>query len=261
MLEQRLWHSDKRMFQETFLAGGLNFKLNPAYYRIGPVLEVQPIALLNLRAYYEYISIISTNFGHLQSFSDPSDPYSDELRKSNIDAAYKTRGHHLAFEPALQFKVKNVALRSRWTLEYWDMELQDSDGDGVIDRVFYDPPLDTLIAGQGWVVSNDTDLAYLTGGAMTFGVRYTSVKPRYSAEDFEASSQPEGFIAPSHRRIGPLITYSFNTKNHSWFNRPTLVLVTGFYLQHAFRPIQKPFILLAFAFTSDLLVKPTRPAG
>ncbi|MBU8896245.1 hypothetical protein KRR26_11550 [Corallococcus sp. M34] len=240
--QRRLFDSSELLFRDTFASAAASLKASPAYVKVGPMLELQPLTVLNLRAGYEYVRFFGT-MGFLQSYPGPFHDFSDDVRDATRDGAYSTSGHHLLFEPTVQAKVKSVALRSKLAVEYWNVNLRDGAG-----GTFYDATLDTLVPGKGWVLANDTDLLYL-GGAWTVGARFSAVWPRYG----EDASLPANFKGNSHMRVGPLVAYSFHTRENSSFNRPTLLVIAGWYLQHPNRAEAMPYLLAGFSFSSDLM--------
>lgn len=244
--------SESVLFRDTFVNGAVALKLNPAYFKVGPTLDVQPIALFHLRAGYEYMRFFG-GFGYLQSFDAPhhlasgASPFEKAIRDDNDDAGlnYVTAGHHMFVEPTLQVKVDKVVVRSKTAIERWKMPLDDMDGNGVMDTVFYDATLHTLVPSDGWVIANDSDLLYASGKHLTAGVRYSVVSPKYSQSDaFDGGVM----------KLGPLVAWSFHTRDYSRFNKPTLLFVGGWYLKHP-NEVEKsfPYILLGYSFTSDLL--------
>ena len=122
--------SDSALFRDTFVNGAAALKLNPAYFKVGPTVDIQPIALLNVRLGYEYMRFFG-GFGYLQSFDAPealadgSSPFEKSIRDANDEAGlnYVTSGHHMFVEPTFQIKVKKVAVRSKTAIERWRMAL------------------------------------------------------------------------------------------------------------------------------------------
>lgn len=253
MYQKRLMDSDSVLFENTFAAGGLSVKLNPAYVKVGPLVELQPIALLHLRLGYEYIAYFG-GFGYLQSFPEPTSVYSFEksVRDANEEAGlnYVTQGHHLFVEPTVQLKAGVVAIRSKTPIEYWSMGLENG------DKVFYDATLHTLVPGQGLVVSNDSDLLYVSGKHLTAGLRYSGVFPQYGDGAFQAGAPSDEAISGNHHKLGPLVAWSFHNRDYqsSGLNKPTLLFVGGWYLDHPnAEESRSPYLLLGFGFSKDLL--------
>jgi hypothetical protein len=248
VFQHRLMDSESTLFRDTFASGAISLKLNPAYLKVGPIVELQPVAVLNLRAGYEFVKYFG-GFGYLQSYADPSQDYSDAARAAGEEAGlnYATAGHHVFFEPTLQAKVKKIAVRSKLAIESWNVSLRDG------DTVFYDATLDTLVPAKGMVIANDTDLLYVSGKALTVGLRFSGVWPKYSETERVGGAAGSGFEPPSHQRLGPILAWSFNGRDYSSFNKPTLLVITGWYLNHANRGGALPYILVGFSFTSDLL--------
>jgi hypothetical protein len=245
VFQRRLRGSESALLRDTFVSGGLSLKLNPAFIKVGPVVEVQPLAVLNVRAAYEFIGYFGS-FGNLQSYEDPTFDYSDDARKKTEAGAYSTSGHHVFIEPTLQMKVKSVALRSKLAIEYWRVAVSGG------NNAFYDATLDTLVPSDGWVLANDTDLLYLAG-RFTLGVRFSGVWPLYTDGMFGFAGEPPSFEGNSHMRLGPILAYSFNQRDYSNFNKPTILAIAGWYLDHPNREGGVPYVLLGFSFTSDFL--------
>jgi hypothetical protein len=236
MLQKRLFDSESMLLRDTFLAAGASVKLNPIALKVGPLVEFQPVAMLNLRAGYEYIRFFGS-LGFLQSYPGAGMDYSDDARNLTKDQAYSTSGHHFLLEPTVQGKVKSLVVRSKFAIEYWNVALRDG------GATFYDALLDTLVPGRGWVFTNDTDLLW-TSGPWVAGARFSGVFPRYG----------EGVTTDnSHMRVGPMAAYSFNLREGSMFNKPTLIVNLAWYLKHPNREGAAPYFLTAFAFSSDLL--------
>jgi hypothetical protein len=230
MFARRLAESTSPLFRDTFFAGGLSTKLNPAYLKIGPLIDFQPIGIFNLRLGYEYLRYFGT-MGYLQSAPDADVNFSDDARKNTEDDAYSTGGHHFFAEPTLQMKVGKIAVRSKFAFEYWDLDLEED------DEYFYDATLDTLVPDKKMLWSNDSDLLYMSG-QLTLGVRYSAVFP---GNDLQ------------HMRVGPLLAWSFHTRDYSSFNKPTLLMILGWYFKHPDRVGAVPYVLVGFSFSSDLM--------
>ncbi|RKH31600.1 hypothetical protein [Corallococcus sicarius] len=246
--QKRLFDSPSLLLRDTFASAAASLKLSPAFFKVGPVVELQPVAMFNLRGGYEYVQYFGT-FGSLQSYPDSFQPYDDDLRDLTNDSAYGTSGHHFFVEPTLQAKVKSVALRTKLAIEYWNVSLQDGSPRGT----FYDPTLDTLVPGKGWVLANDTDLIWMTG-QWTLGARFSAVWPQYD-EDTNAVDPLPGRSLPSnkHLRVGPIIAYAFDTRPGGMMNKPTALLIAGWYLTHENRNGALPYLLAGFSFSTELL--------
>lgn len=240
------------LFRDTFVFFGIAPKLNPAFAKIGPSIEVQPLSILNLRVGAEYMGFFSS-FGFLQSFPTAAATYSDVDLKDGQDAHrnYAAHGAHVIFEPLLQLKLGPIALRNRFSVEYWYMDVRPG------DTVFYESTLDTLVPANGWILANDLDLLYVSKFRLVLGVRYSVVKPLY------ADAPPD--FDNEHQRIGPLVAYTFFDRGYTRFNKPTLLLIVNWYVEHRYRTGAAatallpgvfvnspalPYVVLGFAFQS-----------
>ena len=246
--------NDNKALRDNFWHVGTFVRLNPASARAAAVVEVQPLSLLNLRFTAEYLHYYG-NFTFLQSRPDAgataadNPSLSDSGMKDNKEGAfgnYSGGGVHATFEPLLQVKVGNIAIRSRGFFGYFDMDLKRG------DRVWYEPTLDVPVPAKGMVIANDLDVLYVTDFGLNIGLRHTSVFPQYSK-----AQNPDG-TDNSHQRLGLLAAYTWRDDGYTRFNKPTALLMTSWYLSHRNRTGQDvsnamPYFVLGFAFTSDLL--------
>jgi hypothetical protein len=261
-LQRQLYRSESTLFRDNFVFGGIAPRINPAFVKIGPSLEIQPVSFFNLRLAAEAVGFFST-FGFLQSFESPVDAYSDSVlgERRTAKLNYSTAGGHLIVEPALQVRLGPLVVRDKLALEYWRMSVKQG------DRVFYDVTLDTLISRNGWVVANDLDVLLLRdfktwsgtfrGARLTAGARYTYVKPFYADGDFRPGDV-QAVADNEHHRVGPLVAFTFFDHGYVSFNRPTALVIANWYVDHRFRTGADvsqavPYFVAAFAFQSDLL--------
>lgn len=237
VLQKRIFDSESMLLRDTFVSAAASLKLNPAYLKVGPLFEIQPVGMFHLRAGYEYLQYFGT-FGFLQSYPQAGLDFSDDARDLTEDQAYSTTGHHFLVEPTLQARVKSVVVRTKFAFEYWNVSLRDG------GTTFYDATLDTLVPGKGWIFTNDTDLLWMSG-QWVLGARFTGVFPRYEGE-------AEG-MDNSHMRVGPMAAYSFHTREGTKFNKPTVFTTVAWYLKHPNREGAAPYVLAGFSFTSDFM--------
>ena len=277
--------AEGRLFRDRFVFFGLAPKINPAFIKIGPSLEIQPLSIFNLRVAAEYIGMFST-FGYLQSYNSVLDEYPDKLMGAcaSADPAtlakcsyrneggglitgtdqrrnYSASGFHFMFEPLIQLKLGPIAFRNKLALEYWYMGVNPG------DRAFYDVTLDTLVPAHGWVLANDMDLLFVSKFGLIVGARYSVVMPFYGASEVRPT-ESAALADNTVQRLGPMISYTFFDRGFTRFNKPTLLLIAGWYVDHRYRAGQEPagvlpgvfvqhpampYLLLGFSFQSDLL--------
>lgn len=251
--QRRLFDSDSPVARDNFVFLGTTPKLNPAYSRVGPTVEIQPLSIFNVRAGVEHVRFFST-FGFLQSFPSPRVDYSDsalEEYETDFENDYATSGVHTFVEPTIQLKVGSIVVRNKLAFDHWDMDLRDG------DRVFYEATQDTLLPGTGWSMANDADLLYATETGLVAGLRHTFVRPVYEDEHF-ADGEERGYIRNRHQRLGLLAAYTFHDRGFQTFSRPTVLVITSWYLSHRWRTGEDvsqgvPYVIVGFAFHSDML--------
>ncbi|HEX8703545.1 MAG TPA: hypothetical protein VF815_32215 [Myxococcaceae bacterium] len=247
--QRRLYANEEALFRDNFLFVGTYPRISPALIKVGPMVEIQPLSIFNLRLAAEYVGFFGA-LGFLQSRGSPTGDYSDSTLNTGRDAgaAYSTSGSRLAIEPVVQLKMGPLALRNRFSLEYWNVGLR---GD---DRVFYEPTLDTLLPGKGLTYANDLDLLFTGLPPLVLGARHSLVRPVYTSRQLSEGES----INNGHHRLGILAAYVFYDEGYTSFNKPAVILNVAWYLRHRYRTGAEvnrsvPYVLLGFAFQSDLL--------
>lgn len=249
--QARLYRDERPLFRDNFLFVGAYPKISPASIKAGPVVEFQPLSILNLRLSAEYVGFFSTS-GFLQSYASANADGSDTARKAGEEAGenYAASGARIALEPLVQMKLGPIVVRNRFALEYWRMGLRDG------DRVWYEATLDTLVPGTGLTYADELDVLFMGLPPLVLGARYSWVKPRYSSRQLAADETLT--VDNSHQRVGLLAAYVFYDEGYTAFNKPAVFFNIAWYLQHRFRTgadvsRAMPYLALGFAFQSDLL--------
>lgn len=254
----QLIDKDSVLFRESYMLTGLRVFTTPAYTRLGPHIEFQPLALLNIYAGYNFVGYYST-FDLIQSFPSATSDYSDTAlnARGEADDNYPTFGQIADISALLQAKVGPIAIRNNVVFYWAKMNLRNG------DRVWYDQFMDIAFPRQGWGVTNDADAIYLfPDSGLKLGVRYSLAHVFYDADNFlpgEPVTRPNG----PHHRVGPALLYTFFDRANQRLNKPTLVLLSQWFVQHRFRTGSDssqavPQITLAFTFQGDLLPHPQR---
>ena len=240
----RLRRSDELLWSDTYASLGFTPTVNAAVSRLGAQLAIKPIAIATLSAGYYYV-IWYDAFGHLRSFDGPDRDFSDSAIERGESRAIATTGHELQLRANVVAKVGPVALSNNLEAYFADMRLDGG------DHYYYQPRLDLLAHDLHWVLSNDTDLVYMTGFGLVAGVRNTV------SHAFDAEGRAAGRDDTPTDRLGPLLAYVFFDTPRAAFNKPTLLLVTGWWLKHRFRTGEDvhqgvPYVVLAFKCEGEL---------
>jgi hypothetical protein len=257
----RLYASSDPVSEDNFVGVGVVPTLSPAFARVGPVLELQPLSVLSLAASYEEIRFFG-NYGSLQSFSSPLANYDDaelsrrgDLPRGDPLAPYAGRGSQLSLTAILQAKVGPFAARGTTRLMRPDYDVRAG------DRVVYDPMYDLLVPNNGWFMNQDVDAVYITDWGLLAGVRWTSTLAFYGAKDYAPGEAQRDPNTPMHR-VGPVVAYSFWQNRGGAFDDPTFFLASAWWLSHRYlaggASQVLPFVAFGFQFTGDLLPALTR---
>ncbi|WP_143195489.1 hypothetical protein [Archangium sp. Cb G35] len=256
----RLYRSESPALRDNFVSVGLAPALSPAFGRLGIVVELQPLSILQLWGMYEFIGNFGT-FRQLQSFPSALSNFSDteldgldRLPSGDTRRPYSNMGSQVTLGATLQFKVGPVVARSLFRMVRPDMSLRDG------NRVFYDIYYDVLAPNQGWYFVNDADVLYQTGRGLTIGLRWASSHAFYGPSHFspgELQSNPN-----TTHRVGPVVAYTFAERDGAQFNSPTVLLMVNWWLAHRYRTGADssaffPYLALGFSFSGDLMPVPS----
>jgi hypothetical protein len=269
-LEERLWigyqyrlyNKDKTILNGSNLAIFFRPILNPAVALVGATVQIQPAAVLRLRATYSYVQWFGT-FQFVQSYESPYDDYSETRidEQSNIGTNYVTNAQQVELEALVQAKVKSVVFRSA-TFGIYN-HYKGLRGD---DDILYDPRFELMVPGQGWMLANDTDLLYLhefkhgkraaKKASMVAGARATTLMPFFKDEVYEEGDVVKNPVGPQFR-LGPAVGYTWFDRPERKFNKPTLLLLSQWNVLHRWRSGRDvitayPTIIIAFAFSGQL---------
>ena len=253
---QRLYDpGDSLVMSGNYVGVSLAPILTPGLMRLGVALKLQPLAIFKLEAKWEYVNFFG-NFDLLQSYPDPDADFSDSAIADGGDAElnYATDGWQATIDGELRARFGALIVRTRAKLGYVEMALRGT------DTVFYDQYFDLLLPGAGWFLTNDADVLVQVNEHLILGVRHSFADVFYRAADFAPDGERDTDSAPTHR-IGPLAAWTFFDEPGAAFNRPTLVLILNWYLQHRFRTGADvsqavPYVVLGFAFGGDLFRAP-----
>lgn len=270
-LQKRLYASDKAITRNNFMFLGSFPKLNPASAQISLGGELQPASVLNIRAFGELQQFFGT-FGFLQSFGSANVNYSDHtlkaLRDDPVRSPEAKRLLHFSIQPLLQVKAGPIAVRALFQLSYWSFDVRDG------ENLVYEPTLDTLLPDRGWTFNVDTDVLYTKQPGIAVGLRHTYVRPFYNERHFAGAGDRDAYEGRNaHQRLGLFAAYTLKDEGPSRFNKPTVILIVSWYLQHRWRAGQPdapqvvedgataddyvdraiPYVVAGFAFESDLL--------
>ncbi len=247
----RLYQKRGILWRDAHLGIGVTHSFSPAISRVGVSAIFQPLAILTLSAGYYFISWYGI-YDFMASFESAHDDYSDSTIKKMGDRRenYATNGHVAQLRAHLIGKIGPVVLSNVLTFYYVYMDLREG------DTVYYEPRYDLMAPNDGWALTNETDLLYVTDFGLVAGVHNTVVHAFYRDEHVREGESKDTANVPMVR-TGPLLAYIFYDNPKKMFNKPTLVLIVNWWLKNRFRTGQDvhqavPYLVLGFKFEGDL---------
>ena len=242
----RLFDSKSVLWNGTFLGLGLTPTVTPFMTRAGATLTVRPISIASVAVAYNYVFWYGA-LGHVQAFASPGDDYSDTALGRGEGRALATTGHELVLRGNLSAKLGPLALSDVAEFTYARTDLEGRGG------YTYNPRVDALVANPGWLVTNDTDLVFVTRVGLVLGAR-NSLVHAFGVTGGGAAERD----TPTDR-LGPLLAYVFffelgDLNSFAW---PTSFLTVGWWLAHRFRTGEDvsqaiPCVTLGFKFEGEI---------
>jgi len=242
----RLYENESVALRDNFVGGGLAVIASPAFVRVGPMVEFNPLTVFGLWAAIQYVQYFGT-FNLYQGFPSANSDFSDTALKQTAGTA--NNGWEVTIGANLQFKVKSIIFRSQARLLRPDMKGSD--------RIFYDQFYDLGVPNRGWFFTNDLDVLWQgLSNKLVAGARYTFSAPFYDPNRHVAPGEP--VPDNSTHRVGPFIGYTFKSEDGAKFNTPTIFLLVQWFLKHPYRTgvdtsQALPLLGVGFQFTGDFL--------
>ena len=230
---RRLSARTGKLWDDTYFGIGITPTLAPSVARIGPTVMLVPLAILQLRASYYFI----TGFGS-QARADAKQGITNYGGQAELSALFQVKFGPIALIDEVIFFRNSIKMP------------------GTQD-VYYDIRHDMLVPADGWFLSNDASLVYVnTKLRLNAGVRATYYHvfypgAAYEPGDVQSKSQND------HARVGPLISYAFKDRPERRFTKPTLFFAAQWWVKHRYRTGQEinqglPMFVLGFSFTGEL---------
>lgn len=248
----RLWDNPGVLFRDAFVGIGFTPSFSPAVTRIGGTLTVKPLAVLQLAASAYWVSWFGT-FQYLQSYTSANAPFSDTDLDEGEEAGrnYDTSGFEAEFQIQALAKVWQIVLRNDLKFYYDDMALNGP------DTLFYNIRIDQLVPNEGWSLTNDTDLVWLSDFGLVAGIRTTITHAFFRDDkDFLPGEDTDADSALSVR-TGPLIAWVIADDLGAAWNKPTVLVIANWWLKHRYRTGEDvsqafPYIVLGFRFEGEI---------
>lgn len=246
----RLFASDSVALRDNYIGIGISPTLSPATSRMGGTFEIKPLSILLLGVSVYHEGFFGA-FDNLLSYRDvQSANYSDTQRQAAADAGanYPASGLEVQAKAQAQVKLGPVAARVDANAHYFDLDLRGG------DRVFYAPRPDKIAQDQGWVVTTDSDILYVSDFGLIAGARFSTASSIYDASVLPPSGDNDDELSA---RLGPLFAYIFFDEPGASFNKPTILAIAGWWLIHPYRTGQDvhqaaPMGILGFKFEGEL---------
>lgn len=240
----RLYPSENPALQNNYLGLAAKPMISPAFFRMGAALDLMPLSVLRLGVAYDFIHYFGT-FGHMQSFPSADAAHDDDtIEKLGDDGEnFAGKGVQLTLSGLLQAKIGPIAARSNFKAMRLDYVIEPG------DTVFYEPLMDMMCQDEGWLVTNDADLLFISEFGLVAGVRYAIIKAFY-----EKGDDPNG---PTHR-FGPLVKYEFYSNPGSGLSSVAAFVLANWWLKHRYRTGQKvsqglPYLAIGLAIGGDVI--------
>ena len=243
---------DNILLQRTFVGINAVTTITPAFIRGGLRLDVQPLAFLQFLFAYEGMALFGT-YDTLQSFQRVSEDFGDvkQVERGKQGLSYRTTGGIFTADVILQAKAGPILLVSDTQFIHTDFTITAG------DRFYFDLPFSMLAMDDGWMVSNETDLLFVTSFGLMAGARHGVYHTFFPAEVIVGEETRAEQITPIEF-AGPLLGFQFREHNGpKRFNAPGIFLNVSWWIRNPYRTGQEvaatvPYIVGGFTFKGTL---------
>ncbi len=248
----RLYESESKSLRDNFLGIGVAPTASPAFVRVGPYVEFNPLTVLGFWATVQFVQYFGS-FDLAQGFPGAQSVFSDSAIKANAANKLPTNGWELTIGANLNLKVGPIVIRSLARLVNGNLALRAG------DTVYYDQFYDVLAPNRGWFLTNDLDVLFQgLENKLIAGARYTLTLPFYDPTRHLDPNDPNTTVDNSMHRVGPFVGYTFKIEDGAKFNTPTVFLLVQWWVKHRWRtgadtPTALPLIGVGFQITGDFL--------
>jgi len=221
---------DNILLQRTYIGVHAVTTVTPAYVRGGIRFDVQPLAFLQFLFAYEGMGLFGT-YDSIQSFKRASEEFGDvaQAARGKQGLSYPTSGAIFTAETILQAKLGPFLLVSDTSFIHTDFKIRSG------DRFYADLPLSMLAQDNGWQVTNETDLSFVTSFGLAVGVRHGVYHTFFDAGLIQGDEKRANEITPTEF-AGPLIAWVFGEYNGpKKFNAPTVFLNVNWWIRNPYR--------------------------
>jgi hypothetical protein len=247
--EMQLSDRNEPIFEESHASIQLDTEITPAFGYVGTRLEVQPVKILNFWGSYGVVGTFG-GFSNTRSFPSAGADHDDDLLDDTRDSDdYSAAGQKAVASGLFQVGIGGLVMRSNVKAQWMKFNLQGA------DTVFYDAALDVLVPNDGWVITNDADLLFITDWDLIMGVRHTFTHALYREEHLLGADN----LNTPHQRVGPAIIYTLfdDEERGSAWDKAQIVFLAQWWAKHRYRTSQSPGlpnITIAFVQSGDFMV-------
>lgn len=239
------------LFRDSLVAVKAHVFATPAFLYVGPRIEIQPVSVIGVSATCDVVGYFGS-FGSILGYPSPRGDASDSARRERARQGDNRAmvGVNVRLSTLLQGRVGPVAVRSQLHFNYAQLPLDAQ------DRVYYEPALDFLHPNGGWSLLSELDAFYFFPKGWLLAVRYTVTKGFFKSVNPPLEDARDRSI-PALHRLGPGVLYTFFDRPGSRFNRPTIILLSQWWIRHPWRTGVDthpaiPYAVLAFSFEGTL---------
>lgn len=242
---RQLSYRNEPIFEKSYVGAALDTQITPAFGYVGGKVEFQPVLLVNFWGSYGLMGNFGS-FSYTRSFPDASATYDDKTLSDTRDQDYASLGQRATLSGTFQYGIAGLAMRNNTKATYFNMKLNND------DKVWWDAMTDMLVPNKGWLVTHDTDVVLQADNGFTFGMRYTLTHALYRQEHLGGNPN----LNSATHRLGPALLYKFFEEDEgAKYNKPTLIVLAQWWMQHRYRTVQKPalpYLVIAFRHEGDL---------
>lgn len=228
-------NSEDILFKTRFLSLTGTATYNPAEWSVQAALEYEPIAVFQLRAWYEYRGYFG-QYGEILSWNHTVPDISDAAITAEEPNAQAAGRSTFRLEPKLRIAYGPIGVQDVVGLSYGTIGVRSG------DISYFDPGAVMTMPVNGFTVSNQLSVVYLAG-PLTAGALWEYFAPQGIGPDNQV------------HRVGVVAAYTFFDAPRAYVNKPTLIALATYNVVQRTRAGLWPTLVFGVSTETDLFIR------
>ena len=221
--QRRLYSASSPILRRNFFEASASLAMS-SFVAPRLRLAIHPLAVVDVGVSYGVTAVYAKTLEERQS---PSDPYNVDV--VGVEAGETATLQSFAVDMTLQGALGRVLFRSTNAATYTVASL------GAGETVYYSLAADLLLPAHGWLLSDETTLAYAITPRLRVGVMGTLFATRYPSSAYAPGASHADVTNSPTVRVGPSFSMTLRDEGEGPFARTDLFAAVQWYAHDRYR--------------------------